>query len=46
MYRIRFAPYQLSYQTANPELECCRVYSEHLEEIHMFLKQHNFDTNR
>lgn len=43
MYRVRFAPYCCNYRTAHPELQCCRVYSEKLEEIHMFLKQHNFD---
>ena len=46
MYRIRFAPYPLNYKTAHPELQCCRVYSERLDEIHMFLRQHNFDVNR
>lgn len=46
MYRVRFAPYQLSYRTASPQLECCRVYSDELNEIHMFLKQHNFDPYR
>ena len=46
MYRIRFAPYLCNYYTANPELQCSRVYSNKLEEIHMFLKQHNFDENQ
>jgi hypothetical protein len=46
MYRIRFSPYLVDYKTACPELQCCRVYSEHIEQIHMFLKQHNFDPNQ
>lgn len=46
MYRIRFAPYLCNYYMANPELQCSRVYSNKLEEIHMFLKQHNFDENQ
>lgn len=46
MYRIRFSPYVTKIIPACPELACTRVYSEHLEHIQMFLKQHNFDPSR
>lgn len=44
MYRIRFAP---RFKYNGDELSSCeKVYSNELNEIHLFLKQHNFDPNQ
>lgn len=45
MYRIRFAPYYVSQNIQCGERDCSRVYSNDINEIHLFLKQHNFDPN-
>ena len=46
MYRIRFAPYLTTPTTQRKETDCSRVYSEDINEIHLFLKQHNFDLSQ
>lgn len=43
MYRIRFAPYYVSQNIHCGERDCTRVYSNDIDEINLFLKQHNFD---
>ena len=45
MYRIRFGKFLVSQNVKVTENDCSKVYSPDIEDIHLFLRQHNFDPN-